>query len=492
MTDQSTYAIVLDETASGPLALGAGEFYLAPAAQAWEYLQDMHRIAVGLAPDETLARYEVSAGEALQHHSNGVACVMGDLLALGPESTTPMFDSLLDFVRGSESLDGLEGVFLSAGLTALRAGGGSELLERAEQVWDAVGGLPDVLAGGGSIVPLLDGAAGVFGFPSVESLTAVFDDPLGAAANIAGAPAHGLFDRVQGLLGTIDTDAGTAFADFRESPAGQVVESVVGIGIGILTLVEGPAVKLGVHAIQGVLNIATGVVGAIVDGIDFLGGLITSIFGSSDNEDDGGGSSNRIADGTHVPVGCRVQTRPGDQASDLASNDGEGGLCPPDFGVPPGIPPLDDSTPWPTRPVPVFSGPGLDQLINFDGQTVSVPFVDVDGGALYEVLSDLDTAALTELAGKLNAETVYTLDLRGAGRLDITTTGSDLVVAYRRDDAYRTVLTATPRAGAGERLVWTRTDPAALRPRIDLGTARSADTLAGLIRAMRADLVALA
>jgi hypothetical protein len=35
-----------------------------------------------------------------------------------------MFGSLLDFVRGSESLDGLDGVFLSAGLTALRVGAG--------------------------------------------------------------------------------------------------------------------------------------------------------------------------------------------------------------------------------------------------------------------------------------------------------------------------------------------------------------------------------
>ena len=80
-----------------------------------------------------VARYEVTGDEALQYHSIGVACVMGEMLARGPEAPRPrgpeananMFGSLLDFVRGSESLDGLEGVFLSAGLTALRVGGGS-------------------------------------------------------------------------------------------------------------------------------------------------------------------------------------------------------------------------------------------------------------------------------------------------------------------------------------------------------------------------------
>lgn len=354
---ESLTAIPFAESGLGAVVLAEARYYEATTARAWEYVQDVGLIAAGQVANFGLpGGYDLTPEMASVLHANATAATLGQILAMGPEGNHEMLGSLLDFADENGSIAGLESIVLSTILTELHSLDGG-LLERAETVWNAVGGLESVLSGEADLIPVIDGITGQFGFPSLETLQGLFDDPVDAIGDVAGtikAPGHRIFDRVQSVLGTVDADVGSAFADFRQSEVGQFVETVASVAIGIGLMIEAPiavAIKAGSAVVEGVVT--------------FIVGIFDAVFGSSDADENAPRPVNdhdKVRTGEHALVGCWVE-------DDLGDLDGkmpvkiEDGSCPdPDLQQPIPFPMPEEPGGWPGEPRPVLGGPGLGEL----------------------------------------------------------------------------------------------------------------------------------
>ncbi|MBE1877307.1 hypothetical protein [Myceligenerans pegani] len=374
-------AIPFAETELGAVVLAEARYYEVPTTRAWEYIQDMGQIAAGRVPNFGLpGGLDLPPDVASVLHANATATTLGQVLAMGPEGSHEMLSSLLDFADEHGSIAGLESILLSTILTELHSHDGG-LLARAEMVWNAVGGLEGVLSGEADLIPVVDGITGQFGFPSLETLQHVFDDPIGVGTEVVHtikAPGHRIFDRVQSVLGTIDADAGSTFAEFRQSEVGQFVETVASVAIGIGLVAEAP--------IAGAIKVGS----AVVEGaVTFISGIFDAVFGSSDDENANApeppNDHDKVQKGEHAVVGCWVEeeivvddTRIPEKVED--------GSCPdPDLQQPIPFPMPDEPGGWPTEPRPVLGGPGLGKLFQ------------VEDSDAYSLAFSLDQTGLLEL-----------------------------------------------------------------------------------------------
>lgn len=410
-TNDAPSALTFAQSTTGDVLLSAAQFYEITTEDAWGYMHDMARIAAGEMPAfGPPDGYGIDADVASTLHANALACSMAQMLAMDGEGLHNYFGSMLDFAEQHKSLDGLESVFFSGGVSVLHeldssfieAGSflegvsdhmhaAGDLLERAGAVWDVVGGLKNVVTHGGDLVPVIDSITGQFGFPSLHTIEEFITNPFESIEGFVGeavdgflSPGHQLFDRVQHTVGVISSEAAHDFEAFRESEVGQFVETVASVAVGIGLMVEAPIVrtiKVGVAVVESVVT--------------FVGGVFESIFGSSDENQPERPRETHHGDevhrGQHALVGCWVEDpevvpealRYGNTGRPLGD-----GTCPePDLllDIPQSVPMPGDEGSWPTRPSPWLGGEGLGALVHFDEQMSlqmafdDSGFLDMDG-----------------------------------------------------------------------------------------------------------------
>jgi hypothetical protein len=160
----SAAAPTISVTATGPIQLRRGTFYVAPATKALSMLQALHYQAAG---DSAGARNPSAAITALTPQAAFTVyskAVVGSLAQLAASTTagrTAQLSAMLDYCEATRDLSGLEGPFLSAVRAAQDAqdAGATDLVNRAQELWSSVP-LGSSIGGGALSVPVLDPATG--------------------------------------------------------------------------------------------------------------------------------------------------------------------------------------------------------------------------------------------------------------------------------------------------------------------------------------------
>lgn len=140
-------------TSGGRLRFVRGTLWFFPADMTWRRMQEFHRAAIGWQQGLQLtAAAKVGPQTAATAYHHAVTCFLGQYLASDDRDRIKLFASMLSFVEGSWSFDGLESAFLS-GMHTARAVGRPDLVRRGNILWRRIG-KPRELGGGFDAIPV--------------------------------------------------------------------------------------------------------------------------------------------------------------------------------------------------------------------------------------------------------------------------------------------------------------------------------------------------
>ena len=252
--------VVVATTTAGNIYLSPSMLVLMPVDQAWLGIRELHFASIGdggypyvtdagkLLPDEARTRY-----------SSAVAGVLGQLGAISPQGADSMLGSLSSFADLNSGFDGLEGISMSAMLSASRLGDPTPAMQYNQ--WLMVGlGAPAKSGGGYASSPVLDAATGAFGLPATSTVTQGWQNDAQVWVGQAITFLEGLAAR--GLDAILEA--------FGASPS-----TARDVANGVVATADGVAVGAGIGSFFGPVGT---VVGGIAGG---LVGLIGDIFGHS-------------------------------------------------------------------------------------------------------------------------------------------------------------------------------------------------------------------
>ncbi len=452
-------AVPFVTNSSGQVLIDRAQYYTTVAGDGWAYMQDLALLSQGKAGRFNVDLSGISPETAEKLLANATATVEGQLLATGPEGARGLLESMTAFVESGGSLEGLEGPFLSAGVSLLGEPDAADLLDRAASALEHAGGVRGVvgalehLAAGrlsaDDILPILDAASGQMGLPAVSDIVhaieaaalilehpeAILEHPGDAAIAVlheVKGPGHRVFSSVSSTLGMISPAARAAFRDFRHSDVGQFVETVASVALGIGMLIGAPValgIKAGVHVVEGAVALFTGIFDALFGDDDWRerdSGDDRDSGTDDDRQDSDRGAGDRrerdrgrgghtptqqerdkLKTGQHALVGCWVEEPEAipDGPIRLRTEDGS---CPdPDLSVEVPVPLPGTEGAWPSTPQPYASGDGLFALFGDNTGDEPLQFhFDADAGfGLDQVVATLgwDETAEADLASELEA-----------------------------------------------------------------------------------------
>jgi hypothetical protein len=273
------------KTATGNVNFATCRFYYDRPQPVFQRLADLHNRALGAEPPfATPVVNTFTPLDAFQAYSDASVSLLAQLAVSSPSGQVAMLGDIVAAAERLGSLDGLEGVFLSAARAAQYVGAGAELGNAAEMFQSL--GIPGQLGGGARTSAIMDVGTGLLSFVIGTDIGAALSagtsgwtgSPTitmnqlgvpGAAAGLAGL--NLLFSgALPGLDGPSD-GPGLEGGHVGPSPelTGDIAEQGFKVGGAIGTLVGGVTSGGGGAALGGALGGAAGyLVGWAVEKLD--------------------------------------------------------------------------------------------------------------------------------------------------------------------------------------------------------------------------------
>ncbi|MEV4140032.1 hypothetical protein AB0J72_48720 [Dactylosporangium sp. NPDC049742] len=262
------------KTASGDVHFATCRYYYDTSQAALQRLADLHHRAVGeKGPFQTPVVNGFTEQDAFHAYSDASVALLAQLAVAGPSAQVAMLDEIATAADRMGTLDGLEGVFLSAARAAQYIGADA-VLGNAADVFQALG-LPGQLGGGALTSAILDAGTGLIGF--------VTGGDIGAALSVGtsgwlSSPSIGMSQ-----LGIAGAGAGLAGLDLLFSGTLPGLAGLggqgVGIGQGELGVGHtGPSSELTGDVAEGGLKLG-GAIGTLVGGL--VSGPGGAVFGGA-------------------------------------------------------------------------------------------------------------------------------------------------------------------------------------------------------------------
>ena len=250
--------IAVATTTAGNIYLSPSMLVVMPIDQAWLGIRELHFASIG----DGGYPYVTDAGkmlpdEARTRYSSAVTGVLGQLAAISPQGADNMLGSLSSFADLNSGFDGLEGISMSAMLSASRLGDPTPAMQYNQ--WLMAGlGAPAKSGGGYASSPVLDAATGALGLPSTSTVTQgwqndtqvtvgqaiTFLEGLAATGLTLGLEALGVppgtaRDVANGVVATADGVAVGATIGSFLGPGGTVVGGIIGGLVGLASDIFG-------------------------------------------------------------------------------------------------------------------------------------------------------------------------------------------------------------------------------------------------------------
>lgn len=310
-------------TATGPIYAKVGMLWALPATAAWRQLQELHLKTVGREDQirsETIANF--SRKRAFRAYSNALATTIAQIAIVHQSAHRRILGSLCDYAFRARSLDGLESVFLSVLLAAVR-NGDRRLADWGAQLWVAIP-RPKSLGGGVRTAPIVDASSGritfvdergfydLFRTGRVGGLATLINLFPGGALNVGGG----------GFDGFAPSNLGAAADGFSDWASACANSFTIAIGTG--TAIGGT-----IGASGGPPGAAAGAgTGAGIGAAFGLGLCVGEAIGYAIFGDDSGSGEPTQATqppDMGVPVDDGTSGTPGDQQGGMSGGGGEQG-----------------------------------------------------------------------------------------------------------------------------------------------------------------------
>jgi hypothetical protein len=217
-----------------------GEAVFVVPEVAWQGLNELHRRGLGEGGDYRLPDVaDMVPLDAVDAYERAFGTILAQLWVDGPERGHQIVDSIDEFLKSGGDLAGLEGVLVSAGLSADRDGAGADALQLTGQILKEFG-VSEHLGGGRDVTAVLDAAG--------ERVAGLGKQALEKAAESAvgdlGTLLRGEIDSV--LAGEASGGSTAGHGDGGSSGGGpnigKVILGALEAGIGALVAAELPVV----------------------------------------------------------------------------------------------------------------------------------------------------------------------------------------------------------------------------------------------------------
>ena len=246
----------LYSNAAGGVWLAPAVVAVVPADEAWLGIQELHHAAIG----DRSYKYLTDAGgmgpdDAFLAYSNAIAAAFGQLAGTSPAAADTLLGSLTNHVDLTGSMDGLEGLGLSAYGAASQLGITTGNMEAYQSVLQQLG-IPDIAGGGMPTTTIYDKTLNQLGLPSTDFLqqslanlgsrssgpgiaSSIINDAIGIAARegaeALGPAAAADFKHFGEVLGATGAGAAEgALIGGMFGPGGAVVGGIIGGIIGFI------------------------------------------------------------------------------------------------------------------------------------------------------------------------------------------------------------------------------------------------------------------